>query len=141
MRIECVATSRVPSNTANSIQVMKVCEALAALGNQVKLCVPAYKEPTAWDALAELYGLNTNFHISWLPFRKELKQYDFCLQAVSEAKKWKADVVYTWALQAAVFAQRRLLPVVMEFHDLPTGKFGPFLFRRYIEKQITSVLR
>ena len=139
MRIECVATSRVPSTTANSIQVMKVCEALAAHGHQVKLCVPAFNEPTAWDSLAELYGLRTSFEIAWLPFRKELKQYDFCLQAASDAKEWKAEVFYTWALQAAVFAQRRLLPVIMEFHDLPSGKFGPFLFKRYISKMTNTL--
>lgn len=132
MKIECVATSRVPSSTANSIQVMKVCEALAALDHQIKLCIPAFGETATWDTLAELYGLKTPFEIKWLPFRKELKQYDFCLQAASLAKEWKADAMYTWALQAAVFAQRRALPVLMEFHDLPTGQFGPFLFRRYI---------
>ncbi len=30
MKIACVSTSQVPSSTANSIQLMKVCHALAA---------------------------------------------------------------------------------------------------------------
>jgi glycosyltransferase involved in cell wall biosynthesis len=44
-------------------------------------------------------------------------------------------VVYTWSLQAAVFALLRGIPAVMEFHDFPMGKFGPHLFRAYIRNR------
>ncbi len=40
MRIVCIAASFVPSNAANSIQVMKAAHALAELGHEVTLLVP-----------------------------------------------------------------------------------------------------
>ena len=40
MKIACIASSRIPSETANSIQAMKVCQALAQNGHQVTLIAP-----------------------------------------------------------------------------------------------------
>jgi len=40
--------------------------------------------------------------------------------------------VYTWTLQAALLAQLRGLPVILELHGSPTGKIGPWLFRRWL---------
>ena len=40
MKIACIAASQVPSSTANSLQVMKVCQALAQLGHRVQLLLP-----------------------------------------------------------------------------------------------------
>ena len=50
MKIAVIAPSRVPSNTANSIQVMKVCQALAQLGHTVRLWVPG-ENSTPWEQL------------------------------------------------------------------------------------------
>jgi len=134
MKIACITTSQIPSSTANSIQAMKVCHALKQCGADVRLWVPKF-QTTSWDELAALYGLQEEFPVEWLSFRKALKQYDFCWRAVEEAKKWGAEVLYTWALQSAVFAQRRMLTTVMEFHDFPMGKIGPLLFKQYIQHQ------
>jgi len=35
MNIACISASQVPSTTANSIQVMKACQALSGLGHEV----------------------------------------------------------------------------------------------------------
>ena len=43
--------------------------------------------------------------------------------------KWKSDVIYTWALQAACFANLQNVPIAMEFHDFPMGFMGPKLFK------------
>ena len=40
MKIACITTSVIPSNTANSIQAMKVCHALKELDNEVQLWIP-----------------------------------------------------------------------------------------------------
>ncbi|NMC45448.1 MAG: glycosyltransferase family 4 protein [Chloroflexi bacterium] len=134
MKIACITTSQIPSSTANSIQAMKVCHALKQNGADVRLWVPKFRT-ASWDELADLYGLQIEFPVEWLSFRKALKQYDFCWKAVEEAKKWVAEVLYTWALQSAVFAQRRMFTSVMEFHDFPMGRIGPLLFKQYIQHQ------
>ena len=138
MKIACITTSQIPSRTANSIQAMKVCHALKQCGQDVKVWVPDFEQAT-WSELAEMYGLQDEFPVAWLPFNKHLKRYDFCWQSVQLALEWQADIIYTWALQSAVFAQRKNKPVVMEFHDFPMGNFGPAFFKRYIRHQDTTL--
>ena len=130
MKIACISTSIVPSKSANSIQVMKVVHALKQSGQDVRLWVPEF-ERSDWATIADVYGLSTGFDVIWLPFSPRFKQYDFSLKAVSEAARWGADVVYTWALQAAVFGRLCGKATVMEFHDFPMGRNGPILFRIY----------
>ncbi len=132
MRIAAIATSKVPSTTANSIQVVKACHGLAQLGHEVNLFLPGDKA-TPWPRLAEHYGLETAFDLTWLPTRKVWRRYDLALSAVEKAHEWNAQVVYTWTLQAALLAQMRGIPVILELHDRPTGKFGPWLFRRWLQ--------
>jgi len=130
MKIACITTSIVPSKSANSIQAMKVVQALNQSGQDVCLWVPEF-ERSDWGTLADVYGLSTAFDVVWLPFTPNLKQYDFALKAVSAALQWGADVIYTWALQAAVFGRLMGRTTVMEFHDLPMGNNGPLLFNLY----------
>ncbi len=131
MKIACISTSRVPSDTANSIQVMKSCQALARLGHQVHLLVPG-EQPEGWEALADRYGLSTPFEIVWLPSNPRLKHNDFAWLAVRRARAFGADLVYTWTGQSAVFAILHHLPVLFEVHDLPTGILGPTWFRAFL---------
>ena len=130
MKIACISTSRVPSDTANSIQAMKACHALAQLGHETALWLPETGVPSNWEGLAAHYGLETPFTIRRLASLAALKRYDFARSAVRQARAWGAELVYTWLLPAAVLAQWRRLPVVFELHDRPTGKAGPALFRR-----------
>lgn len=132
MKIACITTSVIPSNTANSIQAMKVCHALKELNNDVQLWIPEFRKGD-WDELADIYGLKTEFPVQWLPFQPVFKQYDFSWRSVRKACNWGADVIYTWSLQAAVFALLRGKTTVMEFHDFPMGNFGPRLFQKYVD--------
>ncbi|HUV15751.1 MAG TPA: glycosyltransferase [Pelolinea sp.] len=134
MRIACITTSVVPSKTANSIQALKVVHALKETGHDVRLWVPEFKRED-WNQIAEIYGLKTQFDITWLTFLPFSKQYDFAWKSVTAALRWGANIVYTWALQAAVFAQIRSYPTVMEFHDFPMGRLGPQLFKIYIDSK------
>lgn len=131
MKIVCISTSRIPADTANSIQVMKACQALARLGHAVHLLVPG-SGSTAWDALAEQYGLMTPFQISWLPANPRWKRNDFAWLAVRRARALGVDLIYTWAGQSAVFALLRRIPVTFEVHDVPTGILGPLWFRAFL---------
>lgn len=132
MRIAAIATSRVPSTTANSIQAVKACHGLAQLGHEVCLYVPG-ERTTPWPKLADHYGLESPFSVTWLPSRKVWRRYDLALSAVNSAREWNAWMVYTWTLQAALLALLRGMPVILEMHDRPTGRFGPWLFRRWLQ--------
>lgn len=132
MNIACIAPSRIPSNTANSIQVMKVCQSMVQIGHEVRLWVPGTVH-LPWIELSQHYGLSSPFEISWLKSNPGLKRYDLAASAVSKAIKWNADIIYTWLPQASILGQMRGLPVVLEVHDRPTGNFGPWLLRRTVK--------
>ena len=144
MRIGCITTSIIPSKPANSIQAVKVCHALKRIGHDIHLWVPEFQRAN-WDEIAEIYGISDQFEITWLPFSKRLKQYDFSWRSVHSAIKWESDVIYTWALQAAFFANLQKVPIAMEFHDFPMGFMGPKLFQMLMrlrtEKLIMTTTR
>ena len=134
MRIVCIAASFVPSNAANSIQVLKAAHALAELGHAVTLLVPG-NEASPWEALRDHYGLSTPFEVEWLPENLTFRRYDYAFKAVRRAVQMKPDLVYTWVLQAAVLSLGRGLPTLLELHDRVTGRLGPWLFRRFWRSQ------
>ena len=126
MRIACIATSSVPSRTANSLQAMKVCQALVDLGHDIQLWLPHQPSP-GWASLAGHYGIRGGFPIKRLRPLGGLRRYDFCMRAVLAARRWRPDLIYVWPIQAAAFASRLGSPTVLEIHDLPQGRFGPQL--------------
>ncbi len=132
MRIACIAASSVPSLTANSIQVMKVCQALVQLGHCVQVWLPGRTPKTPWSDLADHYGLSVEVPIEWMPSAGLLRRYDFGLQAVLAAWRWKPDLYYVWLYQAAALASTLGLPTLLEMHDRPSGALGPWLFRMFL---------
>ena len=131
MRVAYINTSQVPSTAANSIQVMKVCQALAQVNGPVRLWVPG-NEQAPWSALAELYGLETPFEVSWVSALPVWRSYDFAWRAVRQAKAWGAGLIYTRGLQVAAAALLHGLPVILEQHLRVTGFFAPWLFRFFL---------
>lgn len=131
MNIVCISTSTIPSDTANSIQVMKTCQGLVRAGHTVRLLVPGDR-PVDWEMLSEHYGLENPFAISWLLAHPRLKRNDFAWAAVHRARKLGAELLYTWTGQSAVFGLLAGLPVAYEVHDLPLGKLGPIWFRAFV---------
>ena len=134
MKIVCIAASFVPSNTANSIQVMKVCHAMKELGHDITLVVPGDKA-VPWMDLQDHYGLQQAFNIHWIPENLAFRRYDFAIKALQTARRMAPDMIYTWVLQAAVLAVWLRLPTILEMHDRVTGKFGPWLFQRFLKSR------
>jgi glycosyltransferase involved in cell wall biosynthesis len=132
MRIAFISTSKIPSRTANSIQVMKVCNAFCVLDHQVKLWVPGSKPILNWEELKSHYGFDHDFSICWLRSPKLFRRYDFALRAILAAALWRAELYYVWPLQTAALASKLNLPTVLEVHDRPRGRLGPSLLRWYL---------
>ncbi|HEX2991277.1 MAG TPA: glycosyltransferase family 4 protein, partial [Anaerolineales bacterium] len=132
MKIAAIAGSTIPSDTANSIQVMKACGALAQLGHELTLLVPENRKETMddgrWTMLRSHYGLQAEFSIEWLASSSRRM---FTWDAVRRAGALGADLVYSWFPQSAVFGLLRGLPAVFEIHIQPTGTFGPIWHRAF----------
>src|SRR6266496_3657907 len=120
VNIVAVAGSTIPSDTANSLQVMKACQALTQLGHQVTLLVPGSRNTSL--NLQTHYGLQTEFPIEWLTSSSRRR---FTWDAVRRVRVLKADLLYSWFPQSAVLGLLSSLPVVFEIHLQPTGLFGP----------------
>jgi glycosyltransferase involved in cell wall biosynthesis len=140
MKIAAIAGSTIPSDTANSLQVMKACQALAQIGHDVTLLVPGAKN-TSVD-LRKHYGLEVDFPIEWL---SSSSRRMFTWDAARRGRAWGADVIYSWFPQSAVFGLLRGLPVVFEIHIQPTGRFGPVWHRAFADlggkKRLISITR
>lgn len=138
MRICCIAPSRIPSETANSIQAMKACGALAQLGHEVILIAPGSgpqgdTEQEKWDLLAKQYGLNVPFQGIYIPpFDGYLARRVFPWRAAFQARRLKPDLIYTWMMQSAVMGLVFGLPVTLELHDVPPGRFGRTWYRWFL---------
>ncbi len=131
MRIAAITNSRIPSLTANSIQAMKVCDALTELGHELVLVAPRETAPASWENLAAQYGLRHPFEVRWRTSLRPLHRLDFVWQAQAEAERLHADLVYTWLPQSAAFAGRQHYPVVLEMHADVAGRFGAWWLRRF----------
>lgn len=132
MKIACITTVRIPAKTANSVQVMKACAALGQDSHDVCLWLPDIEVQMSNVNLESFYGLPVSFPVNYLSSWPRLKRYDFCWRAMIAARRWGTDVIYTWALQAGVFALLHGLPVVLELHGPPEGILGPWLFRLFL---------
>lgn len=130
MKIVCISASFIPSNTANSIQVVKATQALVELGHQVVLLVPGEGLVDSEEIQAH-YGLQQDLDIRWIKENLAFRRYDFALKSFQIAKNLEPDLFYTWVLQAAVMAVWGGIPTILELHDRITGRFGPWLFRKF----------
>jgi len=137
MRVAVVAPTTIPSKKANTLQVMKMTQAISSIGHSVHLIIPdsthsSDEAKRSWDFLADQYGLQAKFPIDWLSARASLRKYDFAWKAVRWARHWGADVIYTRLPQAAALAANRNMNTIFEIHDLPQGTFGPKLLRLFL---------
>jgi glycosyltransferase involved in cell wall biosynthesis len=132
MRIAVFSTARVPSRTANSIQVLKVCQALQDLGHMVRLWLPGAAPGGVWHDLAARYGVAGPIDIDWCGGIPRLRRYDYALRSFLRARAWGMEMGYAWPLQTAALASILGVPTVLELHELPQGRIGPALFRTFL---------
>lgn len=123
MKIVAIAGSTIPSDTANSMQVMKACSALAQLDHDITLLVPQSPAPNyPLSNIRHHYGIATSHPIEWLT---STNRRSFPWTSFRRVRKLDPDLIYTWFPQSAVFGLLAGIPVVFESHFQPTGRFGP----------------
>ena len=131
MKIAVITNSRIPSLTANSIQAMKVTQALMQLGHEIRMFAPRETESISGESLAMHYGLRLIPDLELLPSERHLKRFDFIFHAQRAAKKFHADLIYTWLPQSAVIGLWAGYPVVLEMHADVSGRMGAWWLGRF----------
>lgn len=121
MKIAYLSSSTIPSRTANSIHVMKMCQAFAKNGHEVVLIASDKKndvEPGVEDPFA-FYGVDKCFEIvklPWLPIRG-IGGGIYAMLAARNVWKIKPDIVYSRNTAGCFFAAYADLPVILECHQ------------------------
>src|SRR3972149_10038197 len=131
MKIAVITNSRIPSLTANSIQAMKVTQALMQLGHDLRMFAPAETEPASPELLMTHYGLRLTPDLKLIPSIKPFKRLDFAVLAQNAAEKFGADLIYTWLPQSAVIGLWAGYPVVLEMHADVSGIMGAWWLRQF----------
>ena len=131
MKIALITNSRIPSLTANSIQAMKVAQALMQLGHDLRMFAPAEVGPATEETLLTHYGLRLSPRLELLPSIKRLKRFDFIFHAQRAAKNFGAELIYTWLPQSAALGLWSGYPVVLEMHADNSGKLGAWWLRQF----------
>ena len=131
MKIAVITNSRIPSLTANSIQAMKVTQALMQLGHEIRMFAPREAGSVSGESLAAHYGLHLIPDLELLSSERHLKRFDFIFHAQRAAKKFHADLIYTWLPQSAVIGLWAGYPVVLEMHADVSGRMGAWWLGRF----------
>ena len=136
MHICHITFTQIPSRRAHSVQVMKVCQALARGGHQVTLLIPDAKGICDGNlkAVWHHYGIREPFDMQTLPapipaysyfsFPRILTAHSFALQSVRRVQEIGADIVFTRHLPTAALASLKNIPTVFELHSVHFGITG-----------------
>lgn len=130
VKIVYIAGSTIPSRTANSLQVMLMCQAMARIEFQVELIAPlklqhwASRRFTPWD----YYGVEPIFKLSRFPYPSPhlFLPYNYFTYyggadwlAARQVKQRGPAVCYTRSLRVAWSAAGQTIPTIYESHYPP----------------------
>ncbi len=130
MNIAYITNIRIPTEKAHGIQVMKMCEAFASVGQNIELIVPQRINSIKTSAF-DFYKVAVNFRITkiWcLDFLalSILKWVNFWLQTVSFLvsvklflQNKKFDIYYTRDFLLAIFLYKKNVKIIYEIHSMP----------------------
>lgn len=135
MHIVYLANSDIPSKTAYSVHVMKMCQAFVSNGQEVTLIVP--ESPNEVDDIYSYYGVDDSFSIIRVPKSTSpiFNQLVMSLKAARLAKSVEPDLVYGRNMLSCYFTSLFGLQTAYESH-------GPFDGQPYerIQKYLLSRL-
>lgn len=136
MKIIYIANSPMPSRSANSIHVMKMCEALTKNGSEVLLLIPMeLKTMFSKIDIFSFYEIYPKFKIKrifTLPGKGMLLFY--LLASVYSIFK-KIDFIYTRQIEAATMASITHIKFILEMHSDLIDRLDKFLFKKILNSK------
>jgi len=135
MKIIYTCKSKIPSIEANSIHVMKMCQAFSQNGHNIKLIAPRIRRQKIIknkDELSKLYGINPTFDFEYMFSFPGLMGRDFCYRASKKAKKQNIDFMYTRYLGVASWSASFGVPTIFEAHAPIRDEFYLSLFKKLL---------
>lgn len=138
MKIAYISSSAIPSRTANSIHVMKMCQAFAKNGHKVVLFAPDRRKEYEKnvDDVYKFYGVKNNFSLTllpWLPLRFVRNIY-YAIRVLFRLLKDEPDFVYGRDLYSC-FIVSHFFDVYYESHAPMSSKAKRFILDRMLNKK------
>jgi len=142
-----IANSRIPTEKAHGLQIMKMCEAFSVAGLSVELVVPSRVNPLKEHDPFTYYSVTTPFSITYLPtldlvelgkFGFWIQSFTFALSAAWHVRKRKPDLVYARdevSLYFSNFFKKKIKNSTFEAH---TNTYN-FFVRSLLKKSIHIV--
>ena len=133
MKIIYISPSVIPSLEANSIHVMKMCQAFCQLGHSVELIAKDKPAPVVVENIQDHYGINESFKITRLKVSRLAREYDYGVRAAVYALGKPVDLVFSRNVLAAGLLSLAGKPTIGEIHSENAGlvnKTGFGLLRR-----------
>lgn len=119
-KLAYLSGATIPSRTANSIHVMKMCQALADEGNEVSLFAPDIdegKEPHVADIYA-YYGVQPVFSLIRVAWSRWLgRNFISGFLTALKVARGKYSLALARCLPSAFFTSLFRIPVIFEFHQ------------------------
>ena len=147
MRICYLANSSIPSSTANSIAIIKICEAFSELKHEVNLITANVKKKNS--NIFNFYDVKSKFKIEGINFFKKfplgINYYLFSLISVLKSLSFKPDLYITRNFFTCFVLIMLRKKVIIELHqDLDSEsrvvkflvKYTKFLNSKYVIKII-----
>ncbi|WP_216830625.1 glycosyltransferase family 4 protein [Alkalihalobacterium elongatum] len=137
MKILYISSSIVPSNNANSVHVMKMCNALAKNGHEVTLIATKgseVQEPYGYYNVSPIFKLvlvpQGKFGLS--PILRILKAILLKMKGV--------DLIYTrWPLASFTFSKLSNNKMIIEYHGKPSSKLNEYFIRKSLEARPKNI--
>jgi glycosyltransferase involved in cell wall biosynthesis len=138
VKLAYLSAAKIPSREANSIHVMKMCQAFGRLGHDVTLLAPDVVdglEPGVFDVYA-FYGVEPCFGLCKLPWRPvKGRGWIYGWEAARRVRRLGVDMVFGRSLHACAAAARSGVPTIWDAHMLSfLDRAGErWLFHRMID--------
>lgn len=120
MKIVYISNSIIPSRTANSIHVMKMCNTLSELGYEVFLLAPNRKkeyEKNVQDVF-KYYNIKQSFNIVKLPYPNFYgRSIIYAISCYFKVKNLSPDLIYGRFLRGCYASTFSKKPLVIELHS------------------------
>lgn len=119
MRLNYIHSSEIPGLSANSVHVMKMCEAFKNLDMEIKLYLPRRTDYQIKQCEFQYYGIKNEFDIKRFAIpniNTFWGAYYYALTSVFYALREKPDIVYTRFPQAAFLLSFTKQKFIFEYH-------------------------
>jgi glycosyltransferase involved in cell wall biosynthesis len=132
MKLAYLSSAAIPSTSAHSLQVMKMCQALADEGAVVILFAPPGQAELPREELERAYGVRLRFEIRRVRQMPVIGRRGLAPIAVRAARAFGCDAIYTRGVDFAWWSAAAGLPTLLEVHQPPTGHLGRLCFGGFV---------